>query len=184
MVADCCSVKTLPARWMLEALPPETGVLATHPMFGPESAKNGLEGLPVMIDPVRLDAERTLFWEEFFATAGLSVVRMDCDRHDREAAYSQALTHFVGRTLNRVGLEDTPIATKWYRHLHAVAQQCARDSEELFQDMQLLNPYARAMRAAVLDAMAAVDAGLDEADGASVQSRGKPRSGGGRGGDR
>jgi prephenate dehydrogenase len=162
LVADTCSVKIHPARWMRELLPPRVSILATHPMFGPESAKDGLEGLPIMLDPVRLDAERTRFWEESFASFGLVPVRMDCDRHDREAAYSQALTHFVGRSLHRMGLPETEIATRWYRKLHAVAKQCVRDAPELFEDMQRYNPYAAAMRGAVMAAFASTLSDLGE----------------------
>ncbi len=162
LVADTCSVKVLPARWMREYLPPQVSILATHPMFGPESAKDGLAGLPIMLDPVRLDAEGERFWEQTFASYELLPVRMDCDRHDREAAYSQALTHFVGRSLHRMGLPETEIATRWYRKLHAVAKQCVRDAPELFEDMQRFNPYASAMRGAVMAAFASTLSDLGE----------------------
>jgi len=161
MVADTCSVKVLPARWMLDLLPPGTPILATHPMFGPESARDGLDGLPIMLDPLRLDAERERFWEESFAAFALTPVRMDCDRHDREAAYSQALTHFIGRSLYSIGLPETAIATRWYRKLHGVARQCVRDSLELFEDMQRYNPYARDMRQAVIAALAETERGFE-----------------------
>lgn len=162
IVADTCSVKIHPARWMRELLPQRVSILATHPMFGPESAKDGLEGLPIMLDPIRLDAERTRYWEDAFSSFGLVPVRMDCDRHDREAAYSQALTHFVGRSLHRMGLPETEIATRWYRKLHAVARQCVRDAPELFEDMQKYNPYASAMRRAVMAAFASTLSDLGE----------------------
>jgi len=154
LVIDTCSVKVYPAQWMVEILPPSINILASHPMFGPESAKGGLDELPIMLDPIRLEDERRLFWEETFASFGLSIVRMDCDRHDREAAYSQALTHFVGRSLHRIGLPETEIATRWYTKLHLVAKQCVRDSNELFQDMQSFNPYAQQMRSDLMASFA------------------------------
>ncbi|MFA6507908.1 MAG: prephenate dehydrogenase/arogenate dehydrogenase family protein [Treponemataceae bacterium] len=150
LVVDTCSVKIEPARWMAEILPEGIDILATHPMFGPESAKNGMEGLPLMMEPIRCDKERTAFWTKVFSDFGISVVRMSCDRHDREAAYSQALTHFVGRSLHRVGLTDTDIATRWYKNLHAVVRQCVRDAPSLFEDMQRYNPYAAEMRRRVM----------------------------------
>lgn len=162
MVADTCSVKAFPARWMRELLPEGTPILATHPMFGPESAKDGLDGLSVMMEPITLDGQRFLFWEETFASYGLTPVRMDCERHDREAAYSQALTHFVGRSLHGVGLPETAIATRWYRNLYAVTKQCVRDARELFEDMQKFNPYAAEMRSAVLKSFARTMAELGE----------------------
>lgn len=154
IVADTCSVKVLPKTWLLEYLPQHTPILATHPMFGPESAKDGLEGLAIMMDPIRVDERQAQFWEDVFSGFGLTVVRMTCEEHDREAAYSQALTHFVGRSLYRIGLPETPIATRWYKKLHGVAKQCVRDSHLLFEDMQTLNPYAEEMRRKVLQGFA------------------------------
>ncbi|CAA6665608.1 unnamed protein product [Spirodela intermedia] len=37
-----------------QVLPPEFGVICTHPMFGPESGKNGWGGLPFVFDNVRI----------------------------------------------------------------------------------------------------------------------------------
>ena len=162
LIADTCSVKVMPARWMREILPPGVSVLATHPMFGPESARAGLDGLALMMDPLRMAPDEFRYWEDEFRSWGLSVVRMDCDRHDREAAYSQALTHFVGRSLHRMGLPETEIATRWYRSLHAVARQCVRDAPELFEDMQRFNPYAAGMRGALLAAFGSTLAELGE----------------------
>lgn len=154
IVADTCSVKVLPKTWLLEHLPQNTPILATHPMFGPESAKDGLEGLAIMMDPIRIDEGQAQFWEDVFSGLGLTVVRMTCEEHDREAAYSQALTHFVGRSLYRIGLHETPIATRWYKKLYGVAKQCVRDSHLLFEDMQILNPYAAEMRKRVMGGFA------------------------------
>jgi prephenate dehydrogenase len=49
VIADTCSVKIVPAQLMERFLPPHARLLATHPMFGPDSAKAGLEGLPVVL---------------------------------------------------------------------------------------------------------------------------------------
>ncbi len=153
LVVDACSVKVLPARWMGEILPVENPILASHPMFGPESAKEGLAGLPIMVDSIRGEPSSLPLLLDGFSSLGLEVVRMSCQEHDRQAAYSQALTHFVGRSLHALGLPDTEIATRWYRKLHAVVRQCVRDSNELFEDMQTCNPYAAEMRDRVISSL-------------------------------
>lgn len=173
MVADTCSVKVMPAQWMKKILPETVPIMATHPMFGPESARNGLDGLPIMMDPLRLENEKVVFWEDVFVSMGLSPVIMDCDRHDREAAYSQALTHFVGRTLSGIGIPETSIATRWYQKLQAVAKQCVRDSHVLFEDMQLYNPYAAAMRSELIKALLQTNSALEHSEtelGADIKS--------------
>ena len=46
---DTCSVKVHPVRAMLEAVPVENPVIGTHPMFGPDSAGGGVDGLPMLV---------------------------------------------------------------------------------------------------------------------------------------
>ena len=174
VVADTCSVKLAPLSWMEAVVPPQCGILASHPMFGPESVKGGLSGLSVMLDPVRMDEGRYRELAEGLSSIGLSIVQMSCDEHDRAAARSQALTHFVGRSLFRMGLADTPIATRWYQALQSVARQCVRDAPALFTDMQTLNPYARVMRDEVIAAFAATMGEIDRGEDPAPVDLSKP----------
>lgn len=146
LVVDTCSVKMEPVRWMLEKLPKSVDIMATHPMFGPESAKEGLSGLPLMMYPVRMVPALYDEWSHFFRNHGIMVVEITPEEHDQQAAISQALTHMVGKTLNAMGIEENPIGTLWYRKLLAICKQVEKDSPELFSDMQKLNPYAIKMR--------------------------------------
>mgnify|MGYP002353618864 CR=1 FL=1 len=162
LVVDTCSVKMEPVRWMKEKLPETVDILATHPMFGPESAKEGLTGLPLMMHPVRMNQGDYAEWADYFRHLGIMVVEITPEEHDRQAAMSQALTHMIGRTLNAMGVEETPIGTLWYRKLLAIARQVAKDSPELFLDMQNLNPFAREMRESFEHAWRKVCTGLTE----------------------
>ena len=146
LVADTCSVKALPVQWMQERLKPATKILATHPMFGPESAKFGLDGLPIVLSRVRLPEDEFAFWKSYFNRRNLAVVEMAPDEHDREAAKTQALTHMVGRVLSRLGVADSAIGTLWYQRLVSICRQVDKDSPELFSDMQHLNPFAAEVR--------------------------------------
>lgn len=163
VVVDTCSVKVKPVEWMLATLPAGTPILATHPMFGPESGKESVMGLPLMMHPVRLASERYNEFAHFFQSLGIMVVEITPEEHDKQAALSQALTHMLGRSLNVMALEDTPIGTLWYRKLLAICRQVAKDSEELFMDMQLLNPYAEGMRRSFEDAWQTVTMEINEA---------------------
>jgi prephenate dehydrogenase len=162
LIVDTCSVKMEPVRWMREILPAHVDILATHPMFGPESAKEGLTGLPMMMHPIRMAQPQYDEWTHYFRNLGIMVVEMTPEEHDRQAALSQALTHMVGRTLNLMGIEETPIGTLWYRKLLAIAKQVEKDSPELFLDMQTLNPYAAEMRRSFEDAWRKVCADLTD----------------------
>jgi prephenate dehydrogenase len=146
LVMDTCSVKSMPARWMEEMLPPEVKILATHPMFGPDSARRGLEGLPMILHPVRLDSQELETWRFFFRSIGLSVQLMEPELHDRQAAFTQGLTHYLGRVLEKLELEPSLIASLGYRKLLEIIEQTCNDSWQLFYDLQQYNPYTREMR--------------------------------------
>lgn len=146
VVMDTCSVKLYPADLMRKLLPDTVQTIATHPMFGPDSAKNGVAGLPLVICPVNCKPETLEWWVSEFSSWKLQVLRMSCDQHDREAAWSQGITHFVGRTLSELSLGDTQLATKGYRSLMTVVEQTCNDPMQLFYDLQRYNPYAKQMR--------------------------------------
>ena len=43
-VIDVASVKVKPIALMRDLLPPEVEIIGTHPLFGPQSGKHGIEG--------------------------------------------------------------------------------------------------------------------------------------------
>lgn len=43
----------------MQILPLEFDILCTHPMFGPESGKDGWTGLPFVYDKVRIGTEES-----------------------------------------------------------------------------------------------------------------------------
>ena len=162
LVMDSCSVKSMPARWMEEMLPPEVKILATHPMFGPDSARMGLDGLPMILHPVRLDSKELEAWRFFFQSIGLSVQLMDPELHDRQAAFTQGLTHYLGRVLAELELEPSRIASLGYRKLLEIIEQTCNDSWQLFYDLQQYNPYTREMRDRLAASLRQVKERLDQ----------------------
>jgi prephenate dehydrogenase len=162
LVMDTCSVKAMPAAWMEKILPSPVKILATHPMFGPDSAHGGVEGLPLILSPVRVAGETTAEWKAFFASLGLRVLEMKPEEHDRQAAFTQGLTHYLGRVLADLSLEDSPIASMGYRKLLEIIEQTCNDSQQLFIDLQRYNPYTRRMRTALAEALEDVKTLLDE----------------------
>jgi prephenate dehydrogenase len=161
LVLDTCSVKELPVRWMREHLPPGVGILATHPMFGPDSGANGVEGLPMILWPARLAEERYLEWETFFASFGLAVHRLSPEEHDRQAAFTQGLTHYLGRVLAELRLEPSAIGSLGYRRLLGIVEQTCNDSWRLFVELQRYNPHTSEMRRALDRALESLKANLD-----------------------
>ncbi len=153
LVMDTCSVKVHPARSMERILPADTHILATHPMFGPDSGKNGLDGLPLVFSPVRMPGDMVDLWRNHFKSMGLKVVEMTPEDHDREASYTQGITHFIGRVLGELNLESSDIATAGYRDLLDIVRQTCNDPWRLFIDLQKYNPYTGNMRRDLHDAI-------------------------------
>lgn len=163
-VMDTCSVKMYPSQVMQEILPDSVGIIATHPMFGPDSGKFGVAGLPLVFSPVRSDERTIAAWKDIFMKMQLHVLEMDCERHDREAAYSQGVTHFVGRVLDELHLGPTEIATVGYRTLMTIVEQTCNDPLQLFYDLQRYNPYAHDMHLRLKEALDSVLAVLEAHD--------------------
>jgi len=162
LVMDTCSVKSMPTKWMDEMLPPAVKILATHPMFGPDSARGGIDGLPMILHPVRLGSSELDQWRGFFERVGLSVQLMEPELHDRQAAFTQGLTHYLGRVLAELELEPSPIASLGYRKLLEIIEQTCNDSWQLFYDLQQYNPYTREMRERLAVSLSQVKRRLDE----------------------
>jgi len=149
LVIDVGSVKVVPVRAMESLLPDNVEILATHPMFGPQSAAAGLAGHRITVCPVRttrLEAAISFLRDKL----GLEVYVCDAETHDREIAHTQALAQFVGRALAMLEESASPVRTPGYDHFREVADTVGRDTWELFTAIQNLNPYAADMRAELL----------------------------------
>lgn len=140
LVIDVGSVKMLPAQWMLETLPPHVDIVATHPLFGPQSAREGLAGLRLVVCPIRGD--RTECVADFGRSLGLTVSVTSPEEHDREMAYVQALTHLIGRSLVNMNIPDEQLKTPSYQHLLELCGLIGGDTFELFTAIQTQNPFA------------------------------------------
>jgi len=162
LVMDTCSVKVHPVRAMERLLPAEVSILATHPMFGPDSGRQGLAGLPMVLCPSRVREGELAQWREVFAAMGLTVMTMEPEEHDRQAAWTQGVTHYVGRVLKDLGIGSSPLATVGYRRLLETVEQTCNDPWQLFLDLQRYNPYTREMRARLRESLDSVMAAIGD----------------------
>jgi len=151
-VVDVCSVKTYPVRWMREHLPETVSILATHPMFGPDSAAVSLKGRKIVLCPERIETTVYEKVRQYLAAKGLTVIETTAERHDREISISLAMTHFIGRTLSEFGAAPLEIDTEGYQRLLHVLGVVQNDTWQLFVDMNTYNPYAREQRRRLLAA--------------------------------
>lgn len=162
LVVDVCSVKVLPVRWMREILPPATPILATHPMFGPDSAADSLAGRKIVVCRERIDAARYERIQQWLAGRELDIIETTAEAHDRQIAISLALTHFIGRSLAAFGAEPMAIDTEGYRRLLHILGVVENDTWQLFEDMHRFNPFARDQRQDFVRAMTDIEARLEQ----------------------
>lgn len=142
-IIDVCSVKVFPKQVMIDNLPVETDIIATHPLFGPDSLKDS--GSVMTMEAVRDSSERYNFWKNYFESQNITIEEISAEEHDMMAARSQGLTHFVGRVIDDFGTNETRIDTEGYKALHKLVSQTCNDTWELFEDIQNFNPYTEKM---------------------------------------
>ncbi len=157
LLIDVCSVKEHPVSVMKRLLPKSVQILATHPNFGPDSAARSLRGQKLVVCKVRISPERYGKVRRLFERKGLELVEMTPAAHDRKAAASLVLTHFIGRALIGFGAKPTGIDTEGYKRLLRILQTVQNDSWQLFKDMNRFNAYAGKMRRRLLKTMLTLD---------------------------
>jgi prephenate dehydrogenase len=161
IVADVCSVKVYPVRWMKELLPESVDILATHPMFGPDSAAESVAGYKIVLCPERIKPGRYERIKQVLEDTGLKLIETTADEHDRKIAVSLALTHFIGRSLAEFCAEPLDIDTEGYKRLLHILEVVNNDTWQLFRDMHCFNPYAVEKRQEFMAAMERVHSKIE-----------------------
>ncbi len=162
VVVDVCSVKVLPLKWMHALLPPQVSILATHPMFGPDSAAESLKDRKIFL--VRERVAQTTYDRivTYLKNKGLIVIEGSAEEHDRQIAITLALTHFIGRSLSKFGAEPLDVDTEGYKRLLHILGVVENDTWQLFVDMHRYNPFAKEIRETFMDAMQSISQRLDQ----------------------
>ncbi len=161
LVVDVSSVKTHPVRWMQRYLPQTVSILATHPMFGPDSAADSLKGHKIVLCPIRIERKRFEAIEAYLSAKGLVIIDTTPEEHDRQIAVSLALTHFIGRSLSEFGASELDIDTEGYKRLLHILGVVKNDTWQLFEDMNKYNPYAADIRTTFVNAMGKIGKKLE-----------------------
>jgi prephenate dehydrogenase len=153
VVIDVCSVKVYPTQWMKASLPDTVSILATHPIFGPDSAADSLKGHKIFLCPVRIDKTPYQKIKTYLASKELVLIESTPEDHDEQIAVSLAMTHYIGRTLSEFGAAPLEIDSEGYKRLLHILEVVENDTWQLFHDMHHYNPYAKEKRDAFRQAM-------------------------------
>ena len=162
LVVDVCSVKEYPVRLMTDILPQTVSILATHPMFGPDSAYDSLKSRKICLCKVRIPKTNYQKIKAYLESKGLVVIEATPQAHDEQIATSLSLTHFIGRTLSEYGAKQLDIDTEGYKRLLHILEVVERDTWQLFLDMHRYNPYAKEKRVAFMDVMLDINSRLEQ----------------------
>jgi prephenate dehydrogenase len=146
IVLDTCSVKEKPVKWMLENLPPDVQILGTHPLFGPDSGKEGIAGFKIALCPIRIQAADYQAVCDFLRSVELVLIETTPEEHDRQIAVSQAVFHLIAQAMKRLEWGAKPISTPGPDSFYRLVKTVQRDTNQLFHDMERENPYAAEYR--------------------------------------
>ena len=143
VLIDCASVKVPVLGWFEDHIPDDVYYIASHPLFGPDSARNKLRDNVIMIMPgkVPLNDYQTLI-NFFVENLGLQIYNLSADEHDELMAYNLNLVHFLGRALNDLGITKLPIMMSSLTKLNDIVKVVMNDTTELFLDFYKYNPYS------------------------------------------
>lgn len=145
LIIDVGSVKVVPAAIMRRLLPANVNIVASHPLFGPQSAMKGIEGLKIAICPIQGKQHSRLaaFLRKIL---GLKVIMTTPEIHDQEAALVQGLTHLIAKVLLKMGPLPTHMTTKSFDLLSEAISMVQYDAPEVFEAIEKSNPYAETVR--------------------------------------
>lgn len=151
LVVDVCSVKVKSRDMMFRVLNGHENILVCHPLFGPQTVKNGLDltGHDIIVTNAqgKLAEQCVKFFD---ATLKLRVHNISAEEHDHVMAYVHVLTFFVARGLGNMRIADMPFKTPSYDMITALTDFDAKHTDELFMTIQEGNPYADAVRRKLL----------------------------------
>lgn len=148
LVIDGCSVKLYPAAIMQQTFSPQQPIIATHPLFGPDSVQRsgGFQGHSIVMCPIQYTEQQQAELQQTFDQLGLRTIITTPEEHDRQMAHSQGLVHLIGRGLAALDLQPQPIATPDFQALLNINQMVIHDTWQLFLDMHRYNPFTQEIR--------------------------------------
>ncbi|ABY32381.1 prephenate dehydrogenase/arogenate dehydrogenase family protein [Methylorubrum extorquens] len=145
LVVDVGSVKAGPAAILVAGLPADVEILATHPLFGPQSAGDGIRGLKIAVCPIR---GRGAFRAAAFLRRGLGldVILTTPEAHDRAMASVQGLTHLIAKVLVAMEPLPTRMTTRSFDLLMQAVGMVRDDAPDVFHAIERANPHAAQVR--------------------------------------
>lgn len=139
ILADICSVKTLPLAQMLKAW--QGPVAGAHPLFGPVPPKDRAPRVAVVPGRGKAVAAMVL---EFWRRLGFEAFETTAEEHDRAMAFVQALnfatTVALFSSMRREPHIERFVTPSFQRRLESARKMLTED-REMFATISEANPY-------------------------------------------
>lgn len=164
LVLDVGSVKFNIAQLLEKELPPTVDIVCTHPLFGPQSGKHGIEGLKIAVCPVRGQERADRVIAFLRDVLKLEVILTSPEEHDREMAMVMGLTHMVAKVLLEMEPLPRNMTTKSFERLMEAVDMLRYDSMELFLAIERDNPFSHDVRKTFFSKADALRRFLEEHD--------------------
>jgi len=142
LLCDITSLKTEPVQAMAKAA---SGVLGTHPLFGP--LFQDMKGQKIIFCPVPGKGSHWVkFLENIFTKNGAQIIMMSPQEHDWQMAIAQALTHFVNINLAQTFFSqkfnpNSSFLTPVFRLQALIIGRILSLGAQLCCDIEMENPY-------------------------------------------
>ena len=146
IILDVCSLKMFACEAMNRILPKNVEIIGTHPLFGPNSAPGSLAGMKIALVKVRIKQKTFQKISNFCEKLNLKVILTTAEEHDKQMAFSQALTHFIGQVMKKSEIKRVEMSTLTFDKIMDVVDIIGNDSPSLFNNMQTMNPFAKQAR--------------------------------------
>jgi prephenate dehydrogenase len=169
LVVDVCSVKLKPSKILLSLLPEHVDIVFTHPLFGPQSGKLGIAGLNIAVCEGR-GGKAACVVDFLRKRLSLNIIETTPERHDRELAYVQGLTHLIAKIMVAIELKDIQQTTRTYELLMQSIDIVRYDSEELFLAIESENPFVAEAKQRFFDAARELEMRLEAAAEARAEA--------------
>jgi prephenate dehydrogenase len=162
IVLDVGSVKVGPASFLAETLGDAIPWCPTHPLFGPVSLALAERPLRVVVCPTPVHRQAGAVVRSLYERIGCEVIEQTAESHDRVMAQTHALTFFVAKGMLDAGAgSPVPFAPPSFQAISRTIETVRSDAGHLFASIARENPFASEARKRLIQALVAIDQGLD-----------------------
>lgn len=165
LVTDFTSIKTPVCQVMKNSKAED--IIGGHPLFGPTV---DLKGQNFILTPVKKN-NYYLWYKEILKSFGLNVIEMSPEKHDKNMAVIQCLTHLsnitLGYALRKLDFnfkDAEEISSPVYLMRIFGAGRILAQNSQLYSDIQMENPYAKEVAQIYLESTKELEKTIVEKD--------------------